>query len=260
MVRRLLLLSLLVAIIAAWLGCAKSESDQFLSNLGLEFVFVKGGTFEMGDTFGDGSHDEKPVHKVTLSDFYMSKYEVTYDQYDVFCDSTGRKKPDDWDFGRGDNPVTDVSWDDAKAFCDWVSSKTGYEVRLPTEAEWEYAARGGSKSKGFKYSGSNDAEKVAWYEENSDKKPHQVGKKKRNELGLYDMSGNVQEWCSDAYDEDYYRNSPSSNPKGSSFYGERVLRGGAWGVSPRYLRCADRVGFYSNSWGNHIGFRCVREL
>jgi len=281
MVRRLLLLSLLMAIMAAWLGCGKgnekesesqAKSEESLKNPGLEFVFVKGGTFEMGDTFVDDDGDEKPVHSVTVSSFYIGKYEVTQREWKEIMGSN----PSDF---KGDNlPVEKVSWHDAIRFCNKKSkiegltpcysgsgsnvscnfSANGY--RLITEAEWEYAARGGSKSRGYKYSGSSNPDEVVWYRDNSGSKTHQGGRKKANELGLHDMSGNVWEWCWDWYDEGYYRNSPSNNPKGPSSGNDRVLRGGYWGDDTWYVRCTDR--FRGNPGVSYSGngFRYARTF
>ena len=183
---------------------------------------------------------------VKLEDFYIGQYPVTFEEYDAFCTATKKEKPDDRGWGRGNRPVINVSWLDAVAYCNWLSEQhhltkvytiNGDQVtadwkadgyRLPTEAEWEYAARGGNKSKGYKYAGSNDLDEVAWYSGNSGRTTHPVGQKKPNELGLYDMSGNVWEWCQDWYDNDYYKNSPKENPKGPASGTYRVLRGGSW--------------------------------
>ena len=206
-------------------------------------VFVEGGTFQMGSN--SGYSDEKPVHSVTVSDFNISKTEVTFEQYDAFCDATGRDKPDDEGWGRGNRPVIYVDWQDAFDYCEWMSKTTGETYRLPTEAEWEYAARGGSKSKGYTYSGSNTISSVGWYDDNSRSKTHPVAQKQPNELGLYDMSGNVWEWCSDWYSDSYYRSSPKNDPQGpNSGSGRvrsgRVLRGGSGGFNVNYCRVADR--------------------
>ena len=160
----------------------------------IEMVFVKGGTFMMGATPEQGSDagdGEKPVHSVTVSDFYIGKYEVTQAQWKAVMG----KNPSHY---KGENrPVERVSWYDIQKFIEKLNAKTGKRYRLPTEAEWEYAARGGNQSKGYKYSGSNDIGSVAWYTNNSGDRTHPVGQKQPNELGLYDMTGNVWEWCSD---------------------------------------------------------------
>ncbi len=202
-----------------------------------EMVFVKGGTFMMGSEDGEEPL-AKPVHQVTLSDFYIGKYPVTFEEYDRFCEATKRKKPGDESWGRRRRPIINVSWDDADNYCDWLSEKTGKRYRLPTEAEWEFAARGGVKSKGRKYSGSNDLDEVGWFDKNSKNKTHSVGEKTPNELGLHDMSGNVWEWCAD-YFGGYLSNS-QTDPTGSTLGAHRVLRGGSWYHYPRHCRAANR--------------------
>jgi len=206
----------------------------------------------MGDTFNEGDYDEKPVHSVTVSDFYIGKYEVTQKQWVEIMGSNPS-------YFKGDNrPVENVSWNDVQEFIRKLNEKTGGNFRLPTEAEWEYAARGGNKSRGYKYSGSNNVGEVAWYWNNSGKKTHPVGTKKPNELGIYDMSGNVWEWCADWYDKNYYQNSPRNNPKGPASGSSRVLRGGSWVHDENYLRCSDRYYFTPNFRSYIIGFRLVR--
>jgi len=204
----------------------------------------------------NGYDKEKPVHSITVSDFNISKTEVTFEQYDVFCDATGSDKPDDEGWGRGDRPVINVSWYDAVAFCGWMKSATGKTYRLPTEAEWEYAARGGNKSKGYEYSGSNDFDAVGWAEDNSGDKTHPVAQKQPNELGLYDMSGNVREWCSDWYDEDYYSSSPQTDPQGPIRGSSRVKRGGDYDYIS-LCRVAHRTEFVPGYGFNGDGFRLV---
>jgi formylglycine-generating enzyme required for sulfatase activity len=185
-----------------------------------DMVFVQGGSFQMGS---DEYSSEKPIHQVTLSDFYIGKTEVTQRQwYAIMGTNPSYFKNCD------DCPVKQVSWNDVQEFLQKLKQKTGKNYRLPTEAEWEYAARGGNKSRGYTYAGSNNIDDVAWYNSNSDSKTHSVAGKDANELGIYDMTGNVWEWCSDWYDENYYSNSPSSNPKGASSGTYRVLRGGSW--------------------------------
>ena len=221
------------------------------------FVAVEGGTFQMGSNSGD--FDEKPTHSVTVSDFNISKTEVTFEQYDVFCDATGRNKPGDEGWGRGDRPVINVNWLDAVAYCEWKSKATGKTYRLPTEAEWEYAARGGNMSKGYKYSGSNNLDTIAWYKNNSGWETHPVAQKQPNELGLYDMSGNVWEWCSDWYGD--YSSSPQTDPQGSNSGDYRVLRGGSCSFNNDYnCRVAYRSRNYPVSrirYYGPVGFRLV---
>ncbi len=221
-----------------------------------KMVFIKGGTFHMGSNEGDD--DEKPAHSVTISDFYIGKYEVTFVEYDAFCESTGREKPNDNGWGRGNRPVINVSWNDATAYCKWLSKQTNKNYSLPTEAEWEYAADGSSTHQ--KWAGTNGESSLsnyAWYDDNSGSKTHPVGSKSPNKLGLYDMSGNVWEWCSDWYKSDYYKNSPSYNPKGASNSSYRVVRGGGWGSNATYCRVAIRGDDFPTNSSHYIGFRVV---
>ena len=221
-------------------------------------VYVKGGWFEMGSN--NGGSEEKPVHRVYVDDFYISKYEVTFAEYDRFCEATGRSKPDDMGWGRGNRSVIFVSWYDAVEYCNWLSRQTGKHYRLPTEAEWEYAARGGNKSRGYKYSGSDNINRVAWYDGNSNDRTHPVGTKQPNELGIYDMSGNLWEWCSDWYDSDYYSRSPERNPKGPTSGNSRVLRGGSWDFDVSYCRVANRYGYNPGSRDYSFVFCYVQDL
>jgi formylglycine-generating enzyme required for sulfatase activity len=202
-----------------------------------DMVYVKGGKFTMGCTSEqeDCGDDEKPSHKVTLSGFNIGKYEVTQLQWQAVMGTN----PSD-NKGCGECPVEKVSWNDIQEFIKKLKKLTGKRFRLPTEAEWEFAARGGTRSQGYKYAGSNSLGSVAWYEENSNDNTHPVGQKLPNELGLYDMAGNVFEWCTDRYGRNYYNTSPSSNPKGPSSGAGRVLRGGGWYYSATRCRVADR--------------------
>ncbi len=251
-------------------------------------VFLSGGTFEMGDVFGDGEEWEKPVHTVTLSDFYMGKTEVTFDEYDAFCAATGRKKPSDAGWGRGKRPAINVSWHDAVAYCNWLSerqelkqvymisestvtadsSANGY--RLPTEAEWEYAARSGGKKMRFGNgkdvadpSGINFAGSPAYKTSYSRsgvfrEKTTPVGSFQPNDLGLRDMTGNVWEWCWDWLGDDYYGKSAQNNPSGPVSGNRRVLRGGSWGNPPENVRVAYRNGRDPATKDYDYGFRLVR--
>jgi|TARA_Y100000310_G_scaffold13634_1_gene13918 formylglycine-generating enzyme required for sulfatase activity len=223
-----------------------------------DLVFVSGGKYEMGSESGE--EDEKPLHSVTVSDFYIAKTNVTFEQYHSFCDTTNRERPPD--IGWGENcAVIDLSWHDAIAYCEWMSKRTGKTVRLPTEAEWEYAARGGNMSKGYKYSGSNDPNSVAWHN-TFDLKGYPVEQKEPNELGIYGMTGNVWEWCSDWYHEKYYKSSPHTDPKGPKSGKWRVLRGGVWSNDDDSDFMCPSTGRYSSHpedvRGRH-SFRYVQE-
>ena len=243
----------IVSLSAVETQASRLAAEKAAAALHNEFVAVEGGTFRMGSY--SGSSDEKPLHSVTVSDFNISKTEVTFEQYDAFCDATGRKKPYDKGWGRGDRPVINVNWLDAVAYCEWKSKATGKTYRLPTEAEWEYAARGGNKSKGYTYSGSNDLDAVGWYNGNSNSKTHPVAQKQPNELGLYDMSGNVWEWCSDWYGS--YSSSPQNNPQGPNSGSIRVLRGGSLYRYDSSCRVADRDWDFPYRWRYYLGFRLV---
>ena len=202
-----------------------------------KMIRVEGGTFYMGATaeqLDDADDDEKPAHNVTLSSYYIGETEVTQQLWQVV---TGQKPTngDDhqWDskYGLGPNrPAYYISWDDCQEFITKLNALTGRSFRMPTEAEWEFAARGGNKSRGYKYAGSNDIGDVAWYYGNSNGTTHDVATKQPNELGVYDMSGNVFEWCSDWYDDNYYSNSPNSNPTGPPTGSQRANRGGSYYV------------------------------
>ena len=201
-------------------------------------ILVKGGTFSMGATSEQGSdawNREKPVHTVTLSDYYIGETEVTQGLWKAVMDSN----PSDNDHGIGDDlPANSVSWFDCQKFIKKLNQKTGMTFRLPTEAEWEYAARGGSKSQGYKYSSSNTIDNVAWYNGNSGSKVHPVKSKTSNELGIYNMSGNVWEWCEDLYGD--YPSDSVTNPKGTGTSASRVVRGGSWYDDARYCRVSYR--------------------
>ena len=196
----------------------------YANGVSFEMVEVRGGKFRMGATSEQGSdawNDEKPVHSVTLSSYYIGKTEVTQALWKAVMGSN----PSEF---KGDNrPVERVSWNDCQAFIRKLNALTGQNFRLPTEAEWEFACRGGNNSRGYKYSGSNYIDNVAWYDGNSGDKTHPVATKSPNELGIYDMSGNVWEWCNDW--EGGYSSGAQTNPKGPYDGYHRVNRGGGWG-------------------------------
>lgn len=218
-------------------------------------VFVKGGTFTMGCTSEqkDCGNDEKPTHTVTLDDFYIGKYEVTQKLWQQVMGnnpSTASKECPEC-------PVETVSWNEVQDFLKKLNAQNpGRQYRLPTEAEWEYAARGGSPSEGYLYAGSNDIGMVAWHTNNSGKKTQPVGKRKGNELGLYDMSGNVNEWCSDWYGT--YTSDSQTNPAGPASGTSRVIRGGSWDFYPQYCRVAIRYYDAPGVRSSVLGFRLAR--
>lgn len=226
--------------------------------LGISFVAVAGGPFEMGDASNLGQEDERPAHRVEVNGFRISQHEVTFAQYDAFCEATGRHKPGDNGWGRERRPVINVSWNDAMAFCQWLSQRTGKEIRLPTEAEWEYAARGRGKKIGWSGADSpGDLIDYAWINSNSDNRTQPVGQKKPNDLGLFDMSGNASEWCLDFYDRKYYSKSAKKNPQGPAQGSQRVLRGGCSRSDPYDSRSTSRGPRSGNRADLLIGFRLV---
>jgi formylglycine-generating enzyme required for sulfatase activity len=234
----------------------KVERVNLVGNI--QWVFVEGGTFQMGS---NNFVYTKPIHSVKLQSFYMSATEITFDQYDRFCDATHMTKPSDNGLGRGKMPVVNVSWNDAVAYCRWVSDQTGKTVRLPTEAEYEYAARGGNKSGGHLYSGTNNISDAAWYADNSSGKPHEVGTKAPNELGLFDMSGNIWEWCEDWFHQSY-DDAPADGGVWNiedSYNPYRVLRGGSANGASYCSQVSFRFWLAPFYRDNVIGFRCVRE-
>lgn len=218
-------------------GSAQIETFN-VNGVPFEMVRVEGGTFSMGSYSGES--DEQPVHSETVGTFYIGKTEVTQRLWSAVMGSN----PSNF---RGENlPVENVSWFDCQEFVDRLSRLTGRIFRLPTEAEWEYAARGGNKSRNYTYSGSNDLYRVAWYTENSGSTTHPVGQKLDNELGIFDMSGNVWEWCSDNYSSSY------SQPRNSSY---RILRGGSWNDNASGCRVALRSSNTPGNRNNYLGLR-----
>ena len=214
-------------------------SEQTFRVNGVEFKMIKveGGTFSMGATSeqsSDGYDNEHPVHSVTLSDYYIGETEVTQELWQAVMGSNPS-----YFKGNNQRPVESVSWNDCQEFIKKLNQLTGKEFRLPTEAEWEYAARGGKYSRGYRYSGSNNAYEVAWFARNSGDTTHLVATKEANELGLYDMSGNVWEWCNDWYGR--YQSCFQTNPTGPSKGEYRVLRGGSWDIFVRFVRVSFRI-------------------
>jgi formylglycine-generating enzyme required for sulfatase activity len=297
-------------------GIGKAFKDSIT---GMEFLPIKGGCFQMGDTTGDGNKDEKPVHEVCVSSFHMAKYEVTVGQFRKFVTDTGYrtdaeknaggnkgcyawtqedgefdwrdwanwKNPNKYQSNQDNHPVSCVSWNDAKAFTDWLNKKItplnpplskgggkgGY--RLPTEAEWEYAARGGTQSRNFWGDGKGDACRYANVADKTPTPPNNgswnnahdcndgyafvapVGKFKPNDYGLYDIMGNVWEWNEDWYGENYYGSSPKDNPRGPGSGASKVYRGGSWYYIPASVRASTRYSDAPPLRGFHIGFRLV---
>jgi formylglycine-generating enzyme required for sulfatase activity len=245
---------LLITVVSSSLWPSNSklpENATALSNINEpDMVTVQGGRFAMG---GRENENEMPIHKVTLSSFKLAKYETTLTQWQQVMGSNPLGRTDCVDC-----PVTAIGWDDIQTFITKLNTLSGKTYRLPTEAEWEYAARGGIKSNGFDYAGSNDVNAVAWTFDNGGSIVHPVGQKQANELGLYDMSGNVFEWCNDWYDETYYANSPEHDPKGPATGPHRVFRGGNRTSEPAKSRVAYRNPFrlgYAN-----LGFRLASSL
>jgi len=242
-------------------------TNMLFSQIEPEMIFVKGGSFRMGSTSGD--NDEAPAHTVILSNYYIGKYEITIKQYRQFCDASGHKMPEDpssdwyeehdqvrkWTW-KDNSPIANISWNDARAYCDWIAKETGKNYNLPTEAQWEFAARGGLNSKHYKYSGSDNLNEVGWYDETTyERGTMAVGRLKPNELGIYDMSGNVWEWCLDRYGK--YKSTMLKNPQGPEKGNYRVIRGGAWYYVDNMCKVTTRDGPYPYYSNFNYGFRVV---
>ncbi|MDR1810496.1 MAG: SUMF1/EgtB/PvdO family nonheme iron enzyme [Prevotella sp.] len=229
-------------------------ADYTESKYDIEMVYVEGGAFIMGSPESEFGRDATTElqRRVTLSSFYIGRYEVTQEQWTAVM----RDNPS---FFMGDNlPVESVSWNDVQDFIRELNLQTNEHYRLPTEAEWEYAARGGKRSAHHKYSGSNDIDNVAWYADNSDRRTHEVGTKMPNELNIYDMSGNVWEWCQDWFGS--YGSEEQTNPQGAASGSNRVLRGGSWFVHDRFCRSANRFKRNPDYRDFYYGFRLAHSL
>ena len=222
-----------------------------------EMIYVRGGTFKMGATDEQGTDAyvrEKPVHTVTLNDFKISNIEVTQELWQNVMGSN----PSTFT-GNLQYPVDNVSWEDCQLFISKLNEKTGKHYRLPTEAEWEYAARGGARSQGYKYAGSNTIGNVAWYSGNASSKTHVVGSTSMaNELGIYDMSGNVMEWCQDWYGA--YSEGAQVNPHGPASGSQRIMRGGSWNSAARSCRVSYRIYYAPTATGNQYGLRLAEDV
>jgi formylglycine-generating enzyme len=246
---------LLVGAFLFAMGSAAAASPE------IDMVMVKGGCYQMGDVLGEGMAHEKPAHRACLDDFSMGKYVVTQAQWMAVMGSN----PSKFKECGGNCPVEQVSWEDTQGFIAKLNQVTTKHYRLPTEAEWEYAARSGGKRENW--AGTSEQAELttyAWFRDNSEMKTHPVGQLKPNGLGLYDMSGNVWEWCSDWFDSTYYQNSPEKNPRGpSGSYSYRVLRGGSFLIRADNVRVAMRNGGLpvnrggTSGDGGSFGFRLV---
>lgn len=231
----------------------KDETDTVKRVLPkIEMVFVQGGKIKIGSI--DGQADERPVRTVEIKSFYIGKFEITQKQWKMVM----QKNPSNFN-NCDDCPVEKVCWKDANEFIKYLNKLSKKKFRLPTEAEWEFAAKGGIKSKDFVFSGSNNIEEVAWFRGNSQNKSHAVGSKKPNELDIYDMTGNVAEWCSDWYMEKYYSGAPSENPQGPQNGELKVLRGGSWRSNEAICKNTFRSAFKPNKAFAVYGFRVALD-
>lgn len=261
---RYFLSSLLVLVCLS--GCAsltftKPTPDYIEPTTGMEFVFVEGGQFMMGDSFGDGNKSELPVHQVTLDGFAVGMHEVTFDQYDKFCDATGIEKPSDEEWGRGNRPVINVSWHDANAFAEWLSKQNKQKFNLPSEAQWEYFARAGTTGRywmGNKI-GKNAAQCDNCINKFEPKQTVPVGSFRPNPWGIYDTAGNVNEWCQDNRHKNYQGAPDDSSPWLNGSNRRARYRGGSWSTDANWLRSASRDYEGKNQKYNDIGFRLIMK-
>ena len=230
---------------------ASAQPD--IIEINTQMVFIKAGNFEMGNN--NGKADARPLHTVTLNDFYIGKYEVTQELWQQVMGIEKGRKLDCMQC-----PVYDVSMEKIELFLSKLNQLSGKHYRLPTEAEWEFAASGGKESKNYTYSGSNNLEEAAWFASNSDMITHPVGLKKPNELGLYDMSGNVWELCSDWYSKSFYKISPVDNPNNTTKSSNHVVRGGSWRSGEERCRVRSRNKDIRDHHISNCGFRLVMEL
>jgi len=237
---------------------AKGFEEQVLFNRTV-MVHIPGGDFTIGSPNGQGEDDEHPAHKVRISDFWLGKHEVTFEQYDLFCRETARSLPGDEGWGRGRRPVINVSWDDAQAYCRWLSQKTARIFRLPSEAEWEKAAHAR-----YPWGSGEPTVGMVNMKGGEDGFPFSapVGSFPRGEsyYGVLDMAGNVWEWTADWYAADYFQISPRRDPRGPADGSARVVRGGSWKNGPGLIRSANRSSERPDRRLNVLGFRIVMDL
>lgn len=246
--------------IRQWLQEQARQTRQHVitaDNGGYELVLIPGGVFLMGSPeTEEGRSDDEFLHEVSLSDFYMGRYPVTNAEYGRFLAAQpGMREPEYWGdrrYNQPNQPVVGVSWKDAQKYAAWAG------LSLPSEAQWEYACRAGATTRYYTGDTENDLDRAGWYDQNSGGTLHPVGAKEPNAFGLYDMHGNVFEWCGDWYESDYYAQSPKENPAGPESGSYRVLRGGSWGRGARDCRSAYRYYWLPADRGTYAGFRVVR--
>ena len=248
----------LILLSAFLIGCTKTPPHPIAQQINQDMVRVDGGNFLMGSDSNQAKKSEKPTHIVTLNDFYIAKFEVTQQLFESIMGSSLSY------FQSPNIPVNNLSWQQANYFIKKLNQITGETYRLPTEAEWEYAARGGQLSQGYIYSGSNNIDAVAWYSKNAQNKAHPVGIKQPNELGLYDMTGNVGEFVSDAYDDNFYRYSPQDNPTNSrqeaSGLAHKSVRGSSFSYNAKESENYRRDFASQSIIMSDIGLRLVKDV
>jgi len=242
--------ALLLSLVQPAMAQRKYLKEQSDEKIHIETVMVQGGSFDMGSN--DEAADRKPAHTVTLKDFKMGRYEVTEAQWNAVMGNN----PSSYEYC-SDCPVVNVSWNEIQEFIQKLNAMTGKVFRLPTEAEWEYAARGGQATRGKKLSGKARPQTIAWYEANSKNHIHKIGRKQPNELDLYDMSGNAEEWCADWYGKDYYTKHDTNNPTGPDGGNSRVVRGGSWESTLSELTVTRRAAYLPDTKSGSLGFRLV---
>ena len=254
-----------------------AKSGKKVNKLFSSMIVLNAGNFTMGNN--QGAANEKPAHSITITKRYaVSPYQITFELVDLYCQVNEIDLPSDQEWGRKDRPAINFSWYQTVHFANWLSSLQGltsaYTInnnivswnknsdgfRLLTEAEWEFAAKGGEKSSGSAFAGSDNIEDIAWFKNNSDGKTHPVGQQSANELEIYDMCGNVWEWCWDSFKADYYSNSPDKNPSGPDSAALKVVRGGSWNDTKPYLTNSFRFYFESHRADRRLGFRLARSL